>query len=292
MTEWFSEAQTEHLEIRVAYDAVLCRQRSRYQEIAVYQTRQFGRVLTLDDIIMTTETDEFAYHEMLVHPALLACPQPRSVLIVGGGDGGAVREVLRHPTVEEVVVAELDPEVIRVCRRFLPWAETAFGDPRVRVRAGDGAAFVAAQERDSFDAVLVDAPDPVGFAQVLFGVEFYTQCRRILAPSGVLAVQSDSPYTMPAITRKAVSAIATLFPTTRLCYAVVPTYAGNLWTFTLGSLNQDPAREPAPERAAVLAGCRYWSPRAHGAAFAVPAFVEQLAADAGAVVGVPNASWR
>lgn len=264
------------MRLSLRYAEVLHRSRSRYQDIAVYRTVQFGLMLALDGVIMLTETDEPAYHEMLAHPALLACPQPRRVLVVGGGDGGAVREVLRHRDVEELVLAELDEGVVATCRAHLPWTAAALDDPRVRVAITDGSAFVAAQPAARFDAILVDAPDPVGPAAVLFGAPFYAECRRILAPGGVLAVQSDSPFIVPATARNAVREFRRHFPAVRVCWAVVPTYAGNLWTFTLGSLGTDPAAPPDPRRLGDLAGCRYWSPRLHPAAFVLPAFAEGL----------------
>ena len=279
MSAWFQEQQTPTTQLRVAYERLLARERSRYQEVALYQTAAFGRVLTLDDVIMTTEADEFAYHELLVHPALLACPHPRSVLVVGGGDGGAVREVLRHPEVEAVTVAELDPVVVRLCRQHLPWAERAFGDRRVHLAFGDASEFVRRQPSGSFDAVLVDAPDPVGHASVLFSPAFYQDCRRVLRAGGVLAAQSDSPYTMPEVTRRVFGQLRELFPVVRVCWSVVPTYAGSLWTFTLGSLGEDPARQPPPERVGPLLNCRYWTPELHRAAFILPAFVQRRLLD-------------
>jgi spermidine synthase len=278
VTEWFTEQQTAHMRLDLRVARVLHRQRTRYQEVAVLESVQFGRMLALDQVIMLTEADEFVYHEMLVHPALLACAAPRRVLIVGGGDGGAARETLRHATVEEVVVAELDPDVVTACRRHLPVTAAAFDDPRVQVRPGDGAAFVARLPDGSFDAVLVDAPDPVGHAEPLFSPRFYAQCARILAPHGVLAAQSDSPFIVPQITRRTVAAFRTLFPVVRICWGVVPTYAGNLWTFTVGTRGADPAAAPPAERLAGLSSCRYWSPRLHAAAFQLPAFVERAVA--------------
>jgi spermidine synthase len=274
---WFEEQQTPNRILRLRWEEVLYHRRSAYQDIAIYRTVECGRLLALDDVIMLTEADEFAYHEMLVHPALLACPSPRRVLVVGGGDGGAAREVLRHPGVEEVVVAELDPEVVAACRAHLPSTACSFADPRVRVEPGDGAAFVAREPAGRYDAVLVDAPDPVGHAERLFAASFYRDCRRVLAPGGVLAVQSDSPYLAAHVTQGVVRHLGALFPRVRVCWAVVPTYAGNLWTFTLASDGpRDPAAPPDdPARVAALAACRYWSPRLHAAAFRLPAFVEE-----------------
>ena len=276
MAEWFTEWQTADMRLDLRCAATLHRRRSRYQDVAVVESVQFGRMLALDDVIMLTEADEFVYHEMLVHPALLACPRPRRVLVVGGGDGGSAREALRHGTVEEVVVAELDAAVVEACRAHLPVTAAAFDDPRVRLCVGDGAAFVAAAPDGSFDAVLVDAPDPVGHARSLFSPAFHAQCERILAPEGVLAAQSDSPFIMPAVTRRTVEAFRSLFPVVRVCWAVVPTYAGNLWTFTIGTGAADPAAPPDAGRLEDLAACRYWSPRLHAGAFVLPAFAERL----------------
>lgn len=147
---------------------------------------------------------------------------------------------------------------------------------------GDGAALLARADPESFDAVLVDAPDPVGHAESIFSPSFYRHCRRVLRPKGVLAVQSDSPFTMPSVTRRIGALFHALFPVVRVCYAVVPTCAGNLWTFTVASLGADPADPAAAGRAETLEGCRYWSPRLHGGAFALPAFVERLLAPADA----------
>jgi spermidine synthase len=149
------------------------------------------------------------------------------------------------------------------------------------VQTGDGAALVAAAPDGRWDAVIVDAPDPVGHASVLFGEAFYEDCRRTLAPDGVLAVQSDSPYIMPGTVAGAVHALEDSFPAVGVCWAVVPTYAGNLWTFTVATLGSDPSAPPDSERAAELEECRYWSPALHQSAFVLPAFVErQLAVPA------------
>jgi spermidine synthase len=276
VTGWFEEQQTADMRLQLRYTRILHRQRSRYQDVAILETAQFGRMLALDNVIMCTEADEFVYHEMLVHPALCACPRPRRVLIVGGGDGGAAREVLRHPQVEEVVVAELDEEVVAACREHLPFTAAAFDDPRLRLRFGDGAGFVAQAEDGAFDAVVVDAPDPVGHALPLFQPAFHAACRRVLAPHGVLVVQSDSPFVMPAVTRAIRTSLRSLFPVVRTCWAVVPSYAGALWTFTVATEAADPALPPGAPRASALAACRYWRRELHVASFALPAFVDRL----------------
>lgn len=272
---WWTEAQTRALRLGLRCTAVLERCRSAYQEVAVLQTEQYGRLLALDDVVMTTEADEFVYHEMLVHPALAACERPRHVLVVGGGDGGAVREVLRHPSVERVVLAELDEEVVRLCRAHLPTVAGALGDPRVEVRIGDACEYLRAAPRASFDAILVDAPDPVGPARGLFERGFYLAARHALTPAGVLAAQTESPFLHADLIRRIQTDLAALFPLVRLYWAVVPTYPGGMWTFSLASAGPDPLAPGLAERCRDLP-TRYWTPEVHRAAFALPPFVAEL----------------
>jgi len=268
---WWTEEQTPALRLGLRCSEILERRRSAYQEIAVYQTEQYGRLLALDDLVMTTEADEFVYHEMLAHPALTACAHPRRVLVVGGGDGGCVREVCRHPEVEAVVLAELDGEVIDVCRRHLPALAGALDDPRVQLRVGDGVAHLAAAAPESFDVILVDAPDPLGPAEGLFGAAFYASAARALAPGGVLAAQTESPFLHGALISRVQAELRRHFPDVRLYWAVIPTYPGAMWTFSLAG------RAPlaAAPRAARLA-TRYWSAEVQRAAFALPPFLAAL----------------
>ena len=275
MELWWSERQTADLRLDLRCAAVVERRRSPYQEIAVYDTLQYGRLLALDDVVMTTMGDEFVYHEMLVHPALLACPRPERVLIVGGGDGGAVREVLRHPAVRQVVLAELDGDVVDVCRRHLPEISCRLDDPRVEVRIGDAVDFVAAAADAAFDIILIDSPDPVGPAAALFGPAFYADCARVLAPQGVLAAQSESPFVFPDALRRVQSSMRSTLRRVGLYWAAIPTYPSGMWTFSIASHGMGlEADGPFPELPT-----RYWSPEVQRAAFAVPPFVRQLLAE-------------
>ena len=274
MNLWWTEQQTSGLRLGLRCSQVLESRQSRYQHVAVYQTEQYGRLLALDDMVMTTEADEFVYHEMLSHPALAVAHHPRRVLIVGGGDGGAVREVLKHPTVERVVLAELDGDVIDVCRSHLPSIAGQLGDPRVEIRVGDGVAYMADAADGSFDVILVDAPDPIGPAEGLFGERFYAQAARVLSPSGILAAQTECPFLHGPLITRVQGALRQYFPTVGLYWAVIPTYPGAMWTFSIASRNAQAAlREPAPE---VRVSGRYWSPEVHRAAFALPPFVQAL----------------
>lgn len=269
---WWAEEQTPNLRLGFRCASVLERRRSAYQDIAVYDTADYGRLLALDDKVMTTEVDEFVYHEMLVHPALSWCASPRRVLVVGGGDGGCVREICRHGDVEHVVLAELDADVVEVSRRHLPKLAASLGDARVEVRIGDAAALLRQAEPQSFDVVLVDAPDPVGPAEVLFGPGFYRDAVRVLVPGGVLAAQSESPFLHADLIRSVQGALRGAFGRAALYWAVVPTYPGALWTFSLAVK----APWPTSPRRPRVAGTRYWSPEVQQAAAVLPPFVARL----------------
>jgi spermidine synthase len=275
---WWSEDQTPALRLGLRCTAVLDRRRSAYQEIAVYQTEQYGRLLALDDMVMTTEADEFVYHEMLVHPALAVAEQTRRVLVVGGGDGGCVREVCKHSGVERIVLAELDGDVIDVCRQHLPSIAGALGNSRVEIRVGDGVAFLACVPEASFDAILVDAPDPIGPAEGLFGEPFYAAAARALAPGGVLAAQTECPFLHGPLIRKVQAALRTHFPSVGLYWAVIPTYPGAMWTFSIAAKGSSHLAAP---RRAPAGSTRYWSANVHAAAFVLPPFVRALVGDEG-----------
>ncbi|MCL6450472.1 MAG: polyamine aminopropyltransferase [Acetobacteraceae bacterium] len=277
MELWFKEEQTPHLGIVLRVKETLLRKRSGFQDIAVLDTLQYGRALVLDGIIQTTEGDEFAYHEMLVHVPLLTHPEPRRVLIVGGGDGGAVREVLRHPQVESVFLVEIDREVVEASRRFLPGLSCALDDPRVTVVYQDGAEFVAGAQGE-FDVILVDSTDPVGPAVPLFRGPFYSAVARALRPDGLVVAQTESPFVNGPVISQVFGEVRQRFPVARVYLACVPTYPGGMWTFTLGSLRYDPL---GPDTGLgrgrpVPSGLRYYSAQIHAAAFALPPFVAPL----------------
>lgn len=276
MELWWTEEQTPGLRLGLRCEAVVERRQSAYQEIAVYRTQQYGLLLALDDMVMTSEADEFIYHELLVHPCMSVAASPRRVLVVGGGDGGAVREVCKYPEVERVVLAELDPEVIEVSRRHLPALATALDDPRVEICVGDGLAYLAATPAGSFDVILVDAPDPIGPAEGLFSTDFYALAERALAPSGLFAAQTECPLLHGELIRRVQAALRERFAVAGLYWGVVPTYPGSMWSFSCAAKQAldlgRPGRSPAGPT-------RYWTPAVHRAAFALPPFVRALVED-------------
>ena len=253
--------------------------RSEFQKIDVYENARFGRVLTLDDLVQTTEADEYCYHEMLVHPALASMERVERALIIGGGDGGTLRHVLMHGP-SEVVMCEIDAEVVRVCRELMPSvSDGAFDDPRGRVVFADGAAFVAEHE-STFDAIVVDGSDAVGPATVLFSEGFYAACRRALVPGGVFVSQTGSPMFQPEEFDLALRNLSLAFPTVEPYLGAVPTYPGVLWSY-MAATDGDPLSVVSADvvsdrlRARQIT-TRYYTPDVHGAAFALPAFVETL----------------
>jgi spermidine synthase len=245
-----------------------------YQYLEVYESPLFGRMLVLDGAVQTTEADEFAYHEMLVHPALCAHPAPRRVLIIGGGDGGGLEEALKHP-LEQAALVEIDEAVVRASRTYLGTiCGAAFEDARAAVRIGDGIAYIAETE-ERFDVVFIDSTDPEGAAVGLFSPAFYAQIQRRLTPQGLLVAQSGSAVYQTDLIRSVRRNLRPLFPVVRTYVADVVAYPGVIWSFTVGSLGPDPlalAAEKIARRTRGF-GLRYYTPEAHRAAFEPPPYL-------------------
>ena len=282
--QWFGERERVGLEQRIQVRRVLYEGRSDYQSIRVLDTVPFGRALILDTALQTTETDEFIYHEMMVHPALISLAQPERVLIVGGGDGGCLRRALEHP-LREVVQVELDRAVVEACRRYLPQVSSgAFDDPRLHLVFADGYEFVE-KAHGLFDAVIVDLTDPLpsGPSFRLFGAEFYRAVRRILKKEGLMVTQSSSPLLLTDELLRIYANLKAVFPLVRVCLVLVPSYPGVLWSFTLASGGNDPlALDEATVRQRLEARGifpRYYSPQMHLASFALPPFLADLLAE-------------
>lgn len=245
--------------------------RSAYQHIQVAFSPIFGRILVLDDAVQTSERDEHTYHEMLVHPSLVTHPLPRRVLIIGGGDGGTLEEVLKHQ-VESATMVEIDRDVIEVSRQFLPSiAGAAFDDARTRLVVDDGIKFVqTTQER--FDVILVDSTDPKGPGVALFSPEFFAACARVLTDDGLLVAQSGSLLYQRDLTDAVRQHLRAIFPIAGTYWAPVPAYPGVLWSFSYGSKRHDPGLLQHDVIAARLTtvATRSYSPAAHAAAFHLP----------------------
>lgn len=277
---WLNHGYIQRFEItRVVYE-----KKTEFQDLIIFDNPAFGRVLALDGIIQTTERDEFAYHEMLAHVPLFAHGNVKTVLIVGGGDGGVLREVLRHD-IDKATLVEIDRAVIDVCREHMPHLSGgAFEDGRVHVVIADGVKFVA-ESGDTFDVVIVDSTDPIGSGAALFTAEFYGNCKARLAPGGVLVTQNGVPFFQPDEVVETYRRLDPLFADATFYVTAVPTYIGGL--MTLGWATDDASLRTLSE--AVIAKrvakarieTRYYAPAVHLGAFALPPFITALMAGDG-----------
>ncbi len=273
---WFSDVHQNQYGISLRIKETLFRKKSPYQLVEVMDTEGFGRLLTLDGTIMCTERDEFVYHEMLAHVPLCTHPDPREVLIIGGGDGGTLREVLKHPSIRRADLVEIDEEVIQASRRFLPTLNTGFDDPRTRILCRDGIEFVK-EQREGYDVVLVDSTDPIGPAVGLFETAFYKDVFGALRAEGILGVQSESPFFDGELMGSIYSNLRTLFPHVAPYLAPVVTYPGGHWSFTFAGKTQNPLEGPHAERYHQREfETRYYTPEVHHAAFQLPRFIQDL----------------
>ncbi len=230
-------------------------------------------MLLLDGMVMTTEKDEFVYHEMISHVAMHTHPNPKHVLVVGGGDGGAIREVLKHPSVEKATLAEIDERVIAVSKEYFPEIAGALEDSRVEICVGDGIRHVE-KAINTYDVILVDSTEPVGAAVGLFQKPFYQAIYNALKEDGIMVAQSESPWFNRELITQVFHDISSLFPITRLYTASIPTYPSGLWSFTLGSKRYDPLTVDIGKLAPIAT--RYYHPRLHRSLFELPPFVAQL----------------
>lgn len=273
---WFSEWETEHLRVQHRVDEVLHRERSPYQDIVIAKSREFGRMLVLDGVIQTTLRDEFVYHEMMAHVPLFSHENPKRVLVIGGGDGGTVREVLKHSEVESVHLVEIDERVVELSREYLPELAQGLNDSRVDVRIGDGIEYVKTRESE-YDAVIIDSSDPMGPAEGLFTTEFYGNVARALRPDGVMVAQSGAPFFSPELVHSTFQAVAESFNTVHLFKATVPSYSVGPFSFIFAT--NRPHAVPKPKRQALgRFKTRYYSPDVHEAAFRLPVYLKELLA--------------
>ncbi|HEX6980417.1 MAG TPA: polyamine aminopropyltransferase [Alphaproteobacteria bacterium] len=280
---WFDEAPDEPAGQRLLATRNVHQDDTGPQRIRIFDNPAFGRVLALDGYIQTTERDEFIYHEMIAHVPILAHGAVRSVLVVGGGDGGTLREVLRHKTVQRAVLVEIDPRVVELSRRYLPSiAAGAFDDPRAEIVIADGATFV----RDTtarFDVILIDSTDPVGPGAKLSSAAFFALCRARLRPGGVLVAQSGVAFLQRDQIERTVMRLRETFSDVGVYTATVPTYYGGPMSFAWAS---DAAHRHTLSAAALAERfaasgivTRYYTPALHQAAFVLPPYLEDLLSD-------------
>lgn len=275
MNLWFTENQTGNLNLSCQVNDVLYSKKSAFQEIVVLDTGAFGKMLVLDGYIQTTEKDEYIYHEMITHVPLFTHPSPRKVLIIGGGDGGAAREAIKHQETEKVIMAEIDREVTEVSMRYFPSISCALSDSRVEVHCEDGLKYLPGKD-NMFDVIIVDSTEPVGPSAGLFGKEFYSLAYRALKEDGILVAQTESPFYNSDLISRSYSRLSELFSFAGLYLSPVPSYPGGLWSFTMGSKKYHPGDIAGTERIRQVNNCRYYSTEIHRSAFILPPFVSAL----------------
>ncbi len=262
MIKFFEKDPYAPIQYSYEVSRILYSGKSRFQEIMVFENPFFGRVLVLDGVVQITERDEFFYHEMLVHIVMNSHPDPKKVIVIGGGDGGTVREVLRHKSVEKVYFIEIDEEVINVSKKFFPKVASGVNDGRVEIKCMDGAEFVKGRKSD-IDLVIVDSTDIVGFAKSLFTKKFFRSVKDCLTKDGMFVSLSESLHFHKDIVVQVQETMKSVFPVVDLYTAPIATYAGNWWTFSVGSMALDP-REIRQENRIKT---KYYSPEIHRSAF-------------------------
>ncbi|MFW6347208.1 MAG: polyamine aminopropyltransferase [Cyclonatronaceae bacterium] len=277
----YNEFYNQNTGLTVGIKRQLFHEVTPYQTVEVFETDTWGNLMTIDGMVMLSEKDEFVYHEMMAHLPLLTHPKPENVLIIGGGDGGTAREVLRHESVKNVDMVEIDEAVVRASKLHMPEVGD-FGNPKLNVIYENGLTFVDGPE-NTYDVIIIDGSDPVGPAVDLFKKEFYENCRRCLTENGVLISQTESPF-VPAYhesIRSVQRAINDLFPVARLLLTYIPLYPSGMWSMSIASKQRDPLseevlREIAERSASFQQKLKYYNKEMHAAAFALPGFVKQI----------------
>ena len=273
MELWFTEKQTEHFGITARIVRTLHTEQTPFQKLDMVETAEFGNMLILDGMVMTTQKDEFVYHEMVAHVPLFTHPKPENVLVVGGGDGGVIREVLKHPSVKKATLVEIDGKVIEYSKKYLPEIAGKLDDPRVEVKVDDGFMHIA-QSENEYDVIMVDSTEPVGPAVNLFTKGFYAGIANALKEDGIFVAQTDNPWFKADLIRNVYRDVKEIFPITRLYTANIPTYPSGLWTFTLGSKQYDPLAVSDDRFHDIET--KYYTKELHKACFVLPKFVADL----------------
>ena len=278
MELWFTEKHTDDAQFSIKVKEQLYSGKSYYQDIAILDTYEFGRILTLDGYIMLTEKDEYIYHEMMVHVPMACNPDIKNVLVIGAGDGGTVRELTRYSTIENIDMVEIDEKVIEVCKEFLPQTACRFDDERVRVSIADGLKYVRKKE-NFYDLIIVDSTDPFGPGEGLFTREFYGNCFKALTENGILVNQHESTYydSYVDMVKRTHRRIGGVFPVSMVYQAHIPTYPSGHWLFGFASKNIHPVHDIKEDEWNSLGlEMKYYNTELHKGSFALPNSVKEV----------------
>jgi spermidine synthase len=283
MELWYTEEHTPSVRFSIKVKAHVLSKKTPFQQIDVFDSDEFGRFFTLDGLMMVTEKDEYIYHEMIVHVPMAVNPSAKKALVIGGGDGGTVRELTRYSAIERIDMAEIDEAVVDVCREYLPFTSSGLGDARVRLHFEDGLKFIRSRE-NFYDLIIVDSTDPFGPGEGLFTREFYGNCHKALTEDGILVNQHESPYyeSYALSMQRAHSRIKEFFPVSGVYQAHIPTYPSGHWLFGFASKTIDPCGSlRSDEWNALGISTRYYNTDLHVGAFMLPNYVKDLLNGAG-----------
>ncbi len=281
MEMWFSDEHTDNVKLSIRVEQQLFSAQSEFQRIDVLESKEFGRILVADGDLMLTEKDEFIYHEMITHVPMAVHPHVEKVLVIGGGDGGIVRELVKYDALQQIDVVEADPLLIEVCRKFFPQMAFSMNDPRVSIFNEDGLRFVRSKS-DVYDLIIIDSPNPFGPGEGLFTKEFYGNCYNALHSDGVMINQHESPFYKEEAfqCQRMHKRIIESFPISKIYQAHIPSYPSGHWLFGFASKQYHPLND-LDGVTWTLKGIptRYYLPRLHQGMFALPAYVEELVKD-------------
>ena len=273
---WFTEDWTPNIRFSVKIKQHLHSEKTKFQQMDFYDSFELGRFFTLDGIMMANEKDEFIYHEMIIHTPMSVHPDVKHVLVIGGGDGGSVRELTKYPSIQSIDMVEIDERVVIGCQSYFPVTTTGFKDPRVRFFFEDGLSFVKNSNK-TYDLIIVDSTDPVGPGEGLFSKEFYDNCYRILSLDGILINQHESPYFEKESNemKRAHKKIKSIFPIAMVYQAFIPTYPSGHWLFGFASKKYHPTQDFKTSKINQM-GCltKYYNSEIHTASFALPNYVK------------------
>ncbi len=281
MELWFSEKHTSTVKLSIKVDKQLYTGNSEFQRIDIFESKEFGKFLTLDGFMMLTEKDEFIYHEMITHVPMAVHPCVETVLIIGAGDGGVLRELTRYKTIKRIDLVEIDEMVVEVCKKYLPLTACGFDDDRINMYFEDGLKYIRKKENE-YDLIIVDSTDPFGPGEGLFTREFYGNCYKALKSDGIMVNQHESPfYEEDAVAMKrAHRRIIESFPISRVYQAHIPSYPSGHWLFGFASKKYHPQRDiDAAKWNALGLKTRYYNTNLHQGAFYLPNYVEQMLED-------------
>lgn len=277
MEQWFSEFWTKDIKFSIKVKEKIYSSQTKFQKLDFYDSYELGRFFTLDDIMMANEKDEFIYHEMMIHTPMSVNPNIKKVLVIGGGDGGSVRELTKYKTIEKIDMVEIDEEVVIKCQELLPITAHKLTDERVNLFFEDGLAYVKNTEK-RYDLIVVDSTDPFGPGEGLFTLEFYQNCYNILSEDGILVNQHESPYfdNTKLMMKSAHKKIKSLFPVALVYQAFIPTYPSGHWLFGFASKKLHPIKDFIPNQKLIESfKLNYYNPNIHLASFVLPNYVEK-----------------